>query len=228
VSRKRSRRAPKNPWSAAEPLVAAGDLIRSVKEDQPRALPARLALRLMRWIPTSRDTQRGRANAAQVKVLLVGLGVLLGAVGKTTTHMIIGALFMVSALLLPVAEWRKRGWRARLKASTRRTREVSVPVEVLYDAKRLAVLENGKVWRRVLVDRGSHRTILSGRDGTTWFGVVPASGRKSESLWFRADFAPPRDAPEPDLERVDQPIVLTADDLETLVDTLSRWSPAQG
>lgn len=232
-----ARRNPKSiatdPYTAATPFERPAAIEVTVHERAEPSAASRLALRAVRWVPAHRDTRSGRRNANQLKVGLVLLAVLFGGVGENGFHMALAATFMLGALFLPVTDSRKREWRTRLQgrgARVRRVRRVEARAALVrYDGKRVAVLDEGKVWRRVLVDRGEHAMAVRAQDGAAWLGLMPPSGRKAESLWLVArDERLRRELPAGtevlDLDRVDAAVVIDADTWRELETTLTRWT----
>jgi hypothetical protein len=230
MGRRNTKTTEADPYSAENPFERPAAIEVAVHERVEPGAASRIALKALRWVPSHRDTRSGRRNASQLKAGLVLIAVLFGGFGENGFHMSLAASFMLAALFLPVTDGRKREWRTRLQGRGARVRRVeSRAAQVRYDGRRVAVLSDGKVWRRVLVDRSEHGMAVRADDGAAWLGLVPPSGRKAESLWLVArDETLRRELPAAtevvDEQRVDAAVVVDAATWRELEATLTRWT----
>ena len=177
--------------SPGAPLRLPGQIQREARQMPLWAPLVRRAEGAVGLIPAYRDTKKGRSNARQLRLGLLGLGLLVLVFGGDW-WIVVGALLMIAGLVVPAPELRKRTWVTRLRSARKPRRSwQGAPVVVELDDRRLSVLEDGKRLRRVLVDRGEHglRTASLTIDGAafTALGVTPASGRKAETIWLYTD-----------------------------------------
>ncbi|QDG52694.1 hypothetical protein FIV42_18705 [Persicimonas caeni] len=139
---------------------------------------------LISFFPSHRATKKGRQNAKQIRVLILGIGLAIMIFGGELGLILLGAAIMASALFLPMSEITKRSLLGRLKrARTQQVRDAKTQGELVHDGKRFILREDGKKLRRVLVDRGEHSLELRRRGESPCIGVRPPSGRKAESIW---------------------------------------------
>ncbi|MFP4596746.1 MAG: hypothetical protein ACLFVJ_00755 [Persicimonas sp.] len=137
------------------------------------------------FLPSHRDTKKGRSTAKQIRIVIMVLGLAVLISGGTLPLIFIGAAIMASAIILPMSEVNKRALISRIRRlRSRRTRQTQAPGKLVHDGKRLILREDGKKLRRVLVDRGEHRLELRRLGDTPCLGVIPPSGRKADSIWI--------------------------------------------
>ncbi len=185
-----------------EPLTVSATLVRRETYAPAWGVLLKPVERLVSVLPAYRDSKQGRRNANQLRVGLLVAGMAVMLFGAILPWILVGALVMIAALVLPLSEITKSAWRSRLyRLRTRRERDARTPGELAYDGKRLILRQSDdtgfKKLRRVLVDRGQHTVELRRRDHQRCLGVRPASARKAESIWICATAAP-------DSEQVDE------------------------
>lgn len=212
-------------YSAESPLQLDGRLQRARPHRPWWWVGPRLLLSVARRVPTYRDTRSGRRGARQTRIALTVCGAIIALVGETLATILVGTAIVLVGLVVPVSKLRRRAWVARLKAlGSDMERLEPIPVDVVFDGRRVAVVEGGRVWRRVLTRQGEVAVQLRRDDGRIYLGVLPASRRKSESLWFSAELSDPTAAhggapnspglpdfaelAELEPERVDSPVAL--------------------
>jgi hypothetical protein len=212
-------------YSAESPLQLDGRLLRARPHRPWWWAGPRLLLPVARRVPTYRDTRSGRRGARQTRIALAVCGAIIALVGETLATILVGILLVLVGLVVPVSTLRQRAWVARLRAlGSDMERLELIPVDVVFDGRRVAVLDGGRVWRRVLTRQGDVAVQLRRDDGRVYLGVLPSSRRKSESLWFSAELSDPTMAHDrapsapslPDFaelaelepERVDSPVAL--------------------
>lgn len=140
---------------------------------------------LIALFPSHRATKKGRQNAKQIRVLILGIGLAIMIFGGELLLILLGALLMASALFLPMSEITKRSLLGNLRRTrTQQVRDAKSNGEIVHDGKRLILREDGKKLRRVLIDRGEHALELRRRGETPCLGIRPPSGRKAESIWI--------------------------------------------
>lgn len=196
---------------------------------------------LVSWLPTHAASRKGRKNAAQVRVGLLVVAVLMLAFGGQTLWLILGGLVGAAALVVPLSEVKKRTLRARLRRRMTGVRQVRQPARLVVDERRVVLEEDGKNLRRVLIDRGTHSVTAGRLAGQCCLRIAPKSERKAETIWVCAPapsgdgqgIAPSAEAFEPqvfdpqvfdpqifDPERVDLPAHVAPADLQRLRDAL--------
>lgn len=140
----------------------------------------RLGIDAMHFIPSFRDTRRGRANAHAMQVMALVAGMVVFVVIDHELRLL-GILLGALALIIPMPELRKR----TLINNLRRKLEVDVveatPVDVTWDGKRLDVGHEPRL-RRVLTKPGAFEVI----EGST-VQIKARSDKKAECIKFGAE-----------------------------------------
>jgi hypothetical protein len=140
----------------------------------------RLGIDLLQWVPSFRDTRRGRANARAMQVMALVAGLVLFVIVNNELRLL-GVLVAALALVVPMPELKKR----TLINNLRRKLEVDVvqstPVEVVWDGKRLDVGREPRL-RRVLTKPGGFDVT----DGPIVL-IKARSDKKSETIKFGAE-----------------------------------------
>lgn len=222
------RKKESNPYDKDNPLVLSGERVTWTRT-RTLSRGKRMLIWLVRRLPAHRDNERGRANAKQVRLVLAGVGLLLATVGNEYEWAVFGGVLFASVLFFPVSSNWKRGKIARLKSrEVVRESEHSEDVEVVYDSRRVAVLGDGRTWRRVLLNKYSHNFQDRHFRGNACLGVTETPAKRSTSLWFvnrvgaeldqTSNLEPLRG---PDYDSV---VRLSSVDFEELNRTLRRWA----
>jgi hypothetical protein len=135
--------------------------------------------------PSHKNTKKGRRSAAQIRIVLIAIGILGLAFGGETLYIILGGLIMALGLVIPMSDVRKRtlmGNFKRLRGES--PRDVMVDGEVAFDGKRLILRADGEKLRRILVDRDEHRIRNKQFDGHACLEIRPGSGGKKRRIWI--------------------------------------------
>jgi hypothetical protein len=142
--------------------------------------------KLLGVLPSHRDTKKGRANAKQVKVVLLAAGVgIIALLGGY--WIVLGCMIAASALILPVSQNARRAWVARSRSARKNlTREAKQPGELRFDGRRVVLHVDGDNLRRVLTHKGKHTISRRSLKGHEIVGILPPSAKKSESIWVMA------------------------------------------
>ncbi|MCA9562667.1 MAG: hypothetical protein KC561_04215 [Myxococcales bacterium] len=215
------RRKPEvNPFTADRPLTVGGALIEVQTVSKP-ATAAGLQVRLLRILPSYKDTVTGRSGAKQFKVATAAIGLLLALLSGQVAFAVLGFTMVGAAVFLPVkADW-KRTRIAQLRKGTRTTRQVNrEAVDLGFDGKRVFVTKQGKTWRRVLVDRGEHVIEDRRSENPATLGILPGSQRRAESIWLTS-----ADLSSNEANGQQGVIEISAEDLERFVEAVEKWSP---
>lgn len=149
----------------------------------------KLAIQVVEFLPTYRNTREGRRVRQQVRVILLVLGIGMMAVGGQAENVpalwiLLGVAIAASVFALPVEELKKRGWRSRLKKKLRPRRESFWRSgAVVFDDDRLDLVVDGERIRRVNMKRNMVGIVVGRRNGWTCLGVgAPPTGSK-KSIW---------------------------------------------
>lgn len=145
---------------------------------------------LVGFVPSYRDSRKGRATAKQVRIVLVALGLLLMAFGgaESAWWVLVGVALASSAFAIPVTELKKRSWRAKLQQ--KQSPEVHETWEagcLVYDGRRVELHQGDKKLRHVLVNRGKHRLERGSWEGALCLAIKPAGRRKKETIFVVAE-----------------------------------------
>ncbi len=223
------RKKESNPYDKENPLVLSGKRV-SWKRTRTLSRSKRLLIWIVRRLPAHKDNERGRANAKQVRLVLAGIGLLLATVGNEYEWAVFGGVLFASVLFFPVSGNWKRGKIAQLKSrEVVRDTESSEAVDVVYDARRVAVISEGRTWRRVLLNKSSHRFEERQFQGKACLGVTETPAKRATTIWFVNRVGVEIDSssgPKPLRgQDYDSVIRLSSADFEELNRTLRRWAP---
>ena len=171
----------------------------------------------IKWIPSYKDTKKGRNNALQIRGGILAVGIAGLVFGKELVWILAGAAVMLLAFVAPMSEVKKRtrlGRLGRLRGTSKRDRPT--PGRLTYDGRRIALEIDGERVRRVLIDRDEHRIDISRFDDAPCLAVGPSGGKKSETIWICArsgdslpDIAAAESVARSDM---DAPALVAADD----------------
>ncbi len=171
----------------------------------------------VKLIPSHKDTKRGRSRALQVKGALIVVGVLVAAtIGDELVY--VGVAIALMGLILPIPEMRKRTWRARLKSAQFTHKQSTTAASVTFDQRRIAIQIDGKVDRRVLVNKGNHRIEEGASNGRQLLVVKGKVDRKKEHVWLLGDSSSEEETYAAD--DVFKPVYLTSAQLKEIAAAL--------
>jgi hypothetical protein len=176
---------------------------------------------LLSFAPSHRDTRKGRTFARQVKIVLLIGGVLIIAFGGSLGWVVVGLAIMLSSLLLPVPELRKRTLMSRLRAlAGERSRRVRVPGKIVHDGRRVELHEGDAMLRRVLVTK---EYTLDERlyQGRPCLGLMGPGRRKKDAIWICARSRTVEDADALTSREADILAVVDDESFKKLRDALS-------
>ncbi len=163
---------------------------------------------LVSYIPTHRDSSKGRKSALQIRAGLIVCGVLIvGFAGRTWIFVGIAvmALALIApmaemrrplqycsnrtsahlALIAPMAEMRRRSIRAVLKRAQTRKVEDRVDVEVVFDGRRVLVRDaEGDSLVRVLTNKETHEILERNFAGQRAIGIKGPGKKKRQQIWL--------------------------------------------
>jgi len=139
---------------------------------------------LVSYIPTHRDSSKGRKSALQIRAGLIVCGVLIvGFAGRT--WIFVGIAVMALALIAPMAEMRRRSIRAVLKRAQTRKVEDRVDVEVVFDGRRVLVRDaEGDSLVRVLTNKETHEILERNFAGQRAIGIKGPGKKKRQQIWL--------------------------------------------
>lgn len=162
---------------------------------------------IVSFVPTYRDTARGRKNALQIRAGLLVCGVLIvGFAGRTWVA--VGVTVMALALIAPMAEMRRRLMRSKLKRAQTKIALQREGAKVVYDGRRVLLLDAAdKNLRRVLTR--DHEILRRNFEGRRAVGIKGPGSKKKEQIWLVTE-APASDDLQP-LVRGDVDMFLEAD-----------------
>ncbi|MGM0557169.1 MAG: hypothetical protein ACQEVA_12375 [Myxococcota bacterium] len=179
---------------------------------------------LVALAPSHKSTKKGRRNAAQLRIVLVAVGVLGLAFGGETLYIILGGLIMALGLVIPMSEVRKRtlmGKFKRLRGESPRDTKISGEVE--FDGKRLILRAEDEKLRRILVDRAEHSVRETSFDGHACLEIRPKSGGKSRRIWIcNRDSSPATQGDTLGRGDVDAPAFVSSADYRRLSEALEN------
>ncbi len=199
-------------------------------------------------LPSYRDSREGRKKAKQMRVMIVGGGLLLLALAGTAETraglwIILGIVIACMAFVVPVEDLKKRTWRNKIKKKQKpRPRTIWSKGEVLYDGRRVELRADSEKVRRVRVDRGKHelqlkQRVMSNQPGSQQSMPGPSpipcmeiagpGGKKDKTIWVCADAGLDIDAEfdaEIDDEEMDRPAMAKGADWKRLWEVLKELS----
>ena len=206
--------------------------VRDEEEKRPWNAPLWRALgEVVAFIPTYRSTREGRKKAKQMRVIFIGLGIGLMAIGGTADQwgafwIILGVFLACLAFVAPVEDLKKRGWRGKIKNNQKPKK---VPLwktgEVVYDGRRVELHVDGEKVRRLRVDRDKHELTNRKQGSQLCLGVLPLGGKTKGGIWICTD-----DQVEESIEsegtigarKMDRPATVDGADWERLWEALNK------
>lgn len=178
---------------------------------------------LLGFLPSHRDSRKGRRQAQQVRAVLVVLGILLMALGgaEAAGWIVVGVALAGSAFVIPIPELKKRSWRTALQRRQQSgSKEIWVPARVSYDGRRLEVHQENQKVRQLLVDRKSHEiTYGAFRNGLmVALGPKGSAKKKTVALWVPGGST--EGAVQFGIDDVDQPLRIEQRGLDQLLEAI--------
>lgn len=140
---------------------------------------------IISFFPSYRNSREGRKKAKQMRVLIVGGGLLLLVLAGTAETrgglwIILGLLIACMAFVVPVEDLKKRTWRNKIKKRQKPSPQtVWGKGEVLFDGRRVELRADSEKVRRVRVDRGKHELKLLQQVASTGAKGDPPSRRSA-------------------------------------------------
>lgn len=210
------------PGDEKTPLVLGAELMRS-ESYRPWWAPLWGPVDwILSFLPSHRDTRKGRSGARQVKILILIAGVAFIAFGEAIAWVVIGLLTMFSALVLPLPEIRKRIWTAKLKTLLgERKRPVHSRGKIVHDGRRIELHEGEGMLRRVLVDKvySLEERVYQGQP---CLGLMGHGKRKKDTIWICARGAKAIDGKTLGLHEVDVLSFVDEASFDKLLKTLRK------
>lgn len=177
---------------------------------------------ILSFLPSHRDTRKGRSGARQVKIVLLIVGVAFIAFGEAIGWVAVGLLTMLSALILPLSELRKRVWTAKVRALLgEKKRPVHTPGKIVHDGRRVELHEGDAMLRRVLVDKvySFEERVYQGQP---CLGLMGHGKRKKDTIWICARGVTASEGKTLGLNEVDVLSFVDEDSFDKLLKTLSK------
>jgi hypothetical protein len=214
----------KRPWyTASEPLTLSG----TVEHSEAVGEAGRFAFltALVRWIPAHRAHRGGRDKAQLAKVLLVAGGLGIAAWFGTIPGIVLGGCVIASALVLPVPQYRKSLWIARIEAlGGGRTRSRSKVAEIHWNGRKVSVRVDGKVVRSLRPFEVGSPPLVGLHEDAPILGLIPRSAGVGAPIWVRGEGALPAGATIQgsfDEISIDDPVQVRAGEWKQLWETMT-------
>ena len=178
---------------------------------------------LVGFVPSYRESRKGRAGAKQARVVLVALGILVMAFGgaESALWILVGVVLASSAFMIPVPELKKRSWRAKLqKKQHPQKREIWEAGSVIYDGRRVELHQGGKKVRHVQVNREKHTVEVGSLEGYVCMAIQPPGKRKKETIFLMSREGEKGEEPEFTRTKVDRVARVSAGDFDRVREAL--------
>lgn len=142
------------------------------------------------FLPAYRNSREGRKKRKNMKIVIgvIGAGLLLaGGTAQTAAvlWLVLGALIVILAFVIPVEELQKRTWRTALKKKQNpQKRSVWGGGQVVHDGRRVELHTDSERVRKVGVRRDKHKVEMRREGQRTCLGILPMSRNVEDGIWI--------------------------------------------